>query len=417
MCNQSVRVLFVVDQLPYPPRNGITLPTYNYGLILQRRYDLRLLFLSATQNLSEIEYWEENNAIFKEISVIHLKRYGFFERVKRELQARDTIALGWGVGRKESVGDIPRADVLIVSPFSAAAKLTSLGILQRDKYKLRIAAVNDCTTAEYYFRCAQKNRTKLDMLKCRLDRARSYLIRRVENNILSQFDNILMQTQRDSDLMLSLVSPKFASKVCVVPNGISPNLQELKRSSDGCTVILVADLGGEYDTVVTWLVSEVWPKVVASHSRAKLHIIGKNASSKLLSCINGAQNVIYTEYIRDLGQVYATAAMALSPVFKGYGLINKTIEAMAAGVPVIGGEAAFNGIDNFLPEVHGIVCLPWDKDGLAHKIVNMLNEPKYASNIGMNGKRLVCGKFSWDLAENTLSTIINLACTPLRQHK
>lgn len=59
-------------------------------------------------------------------------------------------------------------------------------------------------------------------------------------------------------------------------------------------------------------------------------------------------------------------------VFKGYGLINKALEAMASGVPVIGGAAAFNGVEGF--EGSGAVCRPRSTPDFVSAICDILKD-------------------------------------------
>jgi glycosyltransferase involved in cell wall biosynthesis len=59
----------------------------------------------------------------------------------------------------------------------------------------------------------------------------------------------------------------------------------------------------------------------------------------------------FTGYVRDLGRELRASWMALHPIKSGSGMLNKTLDAMASGLPVVGLEYAFRG----LPKLSGAV--------------------------------------------------------------
>jgi len=57
-----MQILFVLDQLPYPPRNGVTVPTYNYLRGLAERHDVSLLFVRRNPD-EDLACLDENKAL------------------------------------------------------------------------------------------------------------------------------------------------------------------------------------------------------------------------------------------------------------------------------------------------------------------------------------------------------------------
>ena len=96
----------------------------------------------------------------------------------------------------------------------------------------------------------------------------------------------------------------------------------------------------------------------------------------------------------------------LSPVFKGYGLINKVVESMAAGVPVIGTADSFNGMPDFANGRHGIVVN--NADSFIEESLKLLGNPMKRKDIAFAARALVRDKFSWDDRIETLVKRIEL---------
>ena len=91
----------------------------------------------------------------------------------------------------------------------------------------------------------------------------------------------------------------------------------------------------------------------------------------------------------------------LSPVFKGFGLINKVVESMAAGVPVVGTSGSFNGISEFNNGQHGIISN--NVDSFIAETSKLLTNPKKRRDIANSARALVRKNFSW---EDRISAIL-----------
>jgi len=78
------------------------------------------------------------------------------------------------------------------------------------------------------------------------------------------------------------------------------------------------------------------------------------------------------------------------------GMGNSFIEAMAAGIPIIG--TSVGGIVDFLKDGEtGLFCKVNDPKSIADKIMEYVNNPDLTSKIIENAKKLVREKYDWDL--------------------
>lgn len=398
-------VLLVTDQLPFPPRNGVTLPTYHYAVGLMAHRSVRLLLLADEAAPVSPSALAENEAIFGSIPVVYLGRKQRAARIANEMRGLDMYNQGWACRQSVALPETHHAEALLVSPFSAVAKWEATGLDRDTRFRSRVAAVSDCTTAEYYFRSAQSFGSLKLAVKGVLDRARSHRIAAIEAKSLRRYHHVLMQTPKDVELMRRLVSVQLAERATPVPNGVRADFFEISPSGTSKTAVFVAELSSEYAPVARWLVSEVWPRVMAQNPACRLLIVGRGASPALIETFEATQGVNHVAYAPDLGALYSQAAIALSPVFKGYGLINKTLEAMASGVPVIGGAAAFNGIRGFENGRHGMVCRPGHTEDFVSAISSLMGNASLRSSLSANARALVAGQFRW---ETTISTIERL---------
>lgn len=400
----SPTLWLVTDQLPDPPRNGITLPLYHLGLRLMQQHPLRLVLLEDEAAPPTPQALARNEARFGPVQRIVLRRRGRAVRALAELRGREMYQHGWRLAGPAAPPAVGADDRLLVAPMSAVAAWDACGLAAQVHPRVRLAAVNDCTTAEYHLRRLQQPGRAAP--RAALDRWRCRFIAPVEARLLAPYDHVLLQTEADRDWLARLVGTPLAQRVTVVSNGVVDEFFGLQRSGRAA-VLFVADLGGEYAGTARWLATQVWPAVAARHPHAELLVIGRRAGPALRAAFAAAPALRHLEHVDDLGAVYADAAVALSPVFKGFGLINKTLEAMAAGLPVVGGAAAFNGVAGFRAGVHGWVCDTPDAAPFSAALDTLLADPARREAIGQAARRLVDGTFRWERAARQVAALLH----------
>ncbi len=402
---QSSCFWVITDQLPYPPRNGITLPLFNYLSLLRKDFTVRLLLLVDVESPPAASALRANEDLFGAITLINVERKPKVVRLVSEIFRREMYQHGWQPVANTMTPAIDAADVILVSPMSAVAKWQTLMQMLPIKSAVQIAAVNDCTAAEYFNRGLSTTSDWREQLKGKLDRLRASNIGRIEARLLDGYDHVLLQTAADREFMATLVSPKIADKVRLVPNGVSESYLNLATTPQG-NIVFVGELSGEYAATARWLLTAVWPPIAEKYPQLTLVIVGKGASANLRELIAAGPRVEHIEYIPRLEDVYATATIALSPVFKGFGLINKTLEAMASGIPVVGGAAAFNGIAGFEAGIHGVTCAPASAVAFVEALEQLLDAPEVRKKMGAQARALVSAQFRWNNAALAINELV-----------
>jgi len=155
---------------------------------------------------------------------------------------------------------------------------------------------------------------------------------------------------------------------------------------------------------------EALPAVLARYPRARLVVAGKVYYDLFL---RRAEQLGVGHAVRTLGAVpkdaipHLLAAADLEAHEQGDGLGTATLEAMAAGVPVVG----WGRLDNFpgVPLTDGsdvLLTHRGDVRGLAERLVRVLDDPGEARETGRRGARLVEEHFTLDrVLDAHLSTL------------
>jgi glycosyltransferase involved in cell wall biosynthesis len=393
-----MKFLFVVDQLPYPPRNGVTIPTFNWISRLSLEHRVSLLYVKDDMIEISREQFDENMCYVKNLWVLERSRASTYIRIKDELIGRKPFFLGWScdLSKLSRCLNGSSFDVVWGSPLSVAEIMDSIGNLLGSK-TIYVAGINDCNTAVLRS-MGREALTKVFNFKTRVlysvNWLRSWLIEHLEPRILNKYDLILVQTDIERRWLAKISAKRLSHKIMIAPNGVNESLFNLPIGCESKNLLFFASLGGGYGKVLVWILKKVWPLVRKVNKGIRFSVVGRGACDELKRRMSMDDRIDYTEYIPDICDVYKDKAILLAPVFKGYGLINKVVESMAAGVPVVGDSGSFNGIPEFKNGYHGLVAN--DPKGMANAILNILNSSRMQISIAYSARELIKKYFSWN---------------------
>lgn len=399
------RILVVTDQLPYPPRNSVTLPLFHLVEQLRRSHAVQICLLQGPGGEDQRPWLADNERRFGPVLRVVQPRRGLLARLWHELTGRDMAEHGWRAWSpgipKELDAAADDAQVL-VTPLSAVARWRVVCESLPDmRPNTQVALVNDCRAAAYRWRLQARVPGLKPLLLALLDRLRSPLVARIEAQLLRPYRRVLLQTEADRTAMRRLVGEGTGRRSRLAPNGVRAELFDV-RPRRNPRVLLVAELGGDAGRTAEWLVRDVWPLVRERCPQAELSIVGRSAGAVLRKLVAAAPGAHHEDHVSDLVAEYTDCGVIWSPVFGGFGLINKTLEGMACGLPVVGGLAAFNGLAGFKNWVHGVGLEAPDARAMAEATARLLESPEQAARMGDAGRALVYGSFGWERAADVV---------------
>jgi glycosyltransferase involved in cell wall biosynthesis len=406
----EMRILFVLDKLPCPPRDGATIPTFNWISRLSSNHRLSLLCIK--DEAIEIDYQQviKNKAYVEKLWFIDCSRSPAGIRAKDEFFGRKPFFLGWSADQKRlsQYLDGHGFDVVWGSPLSVTEIVESIRTLLNQE-PIYVCGLSDSNTAVLRSLGKRSLIKGLD-LKTRIiyliSWLRSWGLSRIEARMLSIYDLILLQTDVDKKWIDKISSGRLAPKTMAVSNGVNDDLFDLPFSNDGKDLLFLGILSNGYGKSLEWLMNNVWPKLKEACKSLRLHVVGRGASNHLRMRMVEDSHITYREYVPNICDIFKNKCIMLSPVFKGYGLINKVVESMAAAVPVIGTADSFNGIPEFANGRHGIVAD--SGDSFIKEALNLLNNPTKRKGIADLARELVKKNFLWQDRINAIVDRIEL---------
>lgn len=402
-----MEILFISEQLPFPPRNGITVVTSNLIKGLSKKgHNISLIYLRNSDESLELQ--SQNSSFFKDLLIVNRKRNSIILRIKDEILKKNLFSLGWAMDYSQISSFLSKNnfDIIFISPLCIDALfLAKCDMAKRSKL---VAAISDCSTSvlrQLGHRALKKGLLPKQRLLFIINWIRSFWVGAIESNILSNFSMIMVQTETDKNWISNISSGKLKSKSIVLTNGVNDELFDLEITQTDNNLLFLGTLTEIYRTALYWFLKNIWPDLVGNIRNIKLFIVGKDSTNSIQNLLDKDNRIIYKPFIPQIKDVFDNKYIMISPVFKGYGIINKVLEAMAAGVPVVGDYTSFHGIPEFKNGIHGLIGNSIEE--FKKSIFEIFSSPDKRNDIALSARDLVKKHFNWSNRINYLEQIIS----------
>ena len=182
----------------------------------------------------------------------------------------------------------------------------------------------------------------------------------------------------------------------VIPNGVDSSLFGIADHTRGKTdLIFVGKLAEDYLLYLEQFLKDAWPIIHREYPEVKLHIIGKVGpqAQQLRAQAKSLDGVIFEGYVELLAEAYCGCGISIVPVNKNCGIINKAIEAMAAGLVVVGFDKTFIGIAEAKLGEHFLSAE--DYIGMGRTVVEIIRDEPRRKDIQRNAHQMAAKYYSW----------------------
>lgn len=239
---------------------------------------------------------------------------------------------------------------------------------------------------------------------------------RFERENLSCYDAIIAVSELDKATFVTEYG-FTPDRVLVIENGVDPNYFTFTERQPGrqVDVVFVGALSYAPNQQAAWrLLRRIMPLVREHYPHARLSLVGQGPEPPLLAQSDGEQTVV-TGAVRDVRPYLARASVACVPLLSGSGTKYKVLEALSAGVPTVGSPLAVEGLE--LEDGQHLLVAQSDKE-LAAAIVRLLDQPNLATSLARQGRRLVEGRYAWDVNLSRLDDwLAEMAALPRRSQR
>lgn len=233
------------------------------------------------------------------------------------------------------------------------------------------------------------------------DRLNLPLMRRYERRYGQKFSDWVITTEEDRQFFAPIAG---ATPLHVVPNGV--DLAEFpyrSRDPGGHTLVFVGamDYIANVDTA-QYLALEILPRLQQRYADASLLLVGNKPTAAVQALVQ-QPGVTVTGRVPSVVDYLHRATVCVVPMRIGFGIKNKTLEAMAAGVPVVASDRGLEGLDVDLPQR---ALRANTLDDYVAAISTLFEQPDWRATLAQRGRELIESTFTWEQAGQAYERVL-----------
>lgn len=222
------------------------------------------------------------------------------------------------------------------------------------------------------------------------DRLNKPLLYRYESQYTKKFSQIIVTTKEDKATIEELSGKK---EVEIIPNGVNLDMFPFRDHTISDRTLMIA---GGMDYVVNidgacFFGLEIFPLIQQKYPDVKLFIVGSKPSPDVQKLADNP-SIIVTGRVPSMVEYLHQTAVSVVPLRSGFGMKIKTLEAMAAGIPVVGSDRGLEGleVDSPLSAIRANTIPEFVK-----AIDNLFDNPNLRLELAHNARKMIETEYTW----------------------
>ena len=386
-----MQILFLSQRVPYPPNRGDKITTWKIVERLARSHSVHCIAFAHDRE-------DEQAAAELERRGIRTQTVPFRARAAKLrslplLLGKRPMTLGvYGSAALQALVDqaVPKADLAYAYSSSMGAFLERHDSLPR---VMHMAELDSDKWLQYSKRSsfpmrwvyAREHRTLLEF----------------ERRIAARCDTNVLCTPLEQAIFQREIP---GAKSLVLRNGVDLEFyrpQPERAQADQLVFVGVMDYLPNVDGCV-FFVNEILPLIRRRHPNARLAIVGSRPVQAVLDLAR-IPGVEVTGFVDDTRDWLAKASVSVAPLRIARGIQNKVLEAMAMGLAVVGTTSATQGVE---AQAGTHFLLANSAQEQADAIVDLLDNPKRAQQLGRSARAFVEAHYDWEVVLRTLDELV-----------
>jgi glycosyltransferase involved in cell wall biosynthesis len=403
-----MKILMLSSTFPYPPtRGGTQVRTFNLLKYLSERHAIALITQSSEDvtdaEVEELREWVEELVVFPQPQVLDAETgiLGKVQRFSTFLQqgTPPSVLHHYSTEIQQWVDEAVEAGQFEVITCEHSVN----EIYVRPEWRQQLRTVVNIHSSVYgTCRNHLETGTSENMLR---DQLNLPLLRRYEEQYCSKFTDIVVTTAEDRR-QIAAFNPE--AQISVIPNGVDFTLYP-KRTSDpgGHQLVFV----GAMDTLpnidaVRFFSLDVFPEILQRYPDAQLKLVGTKPIQSVLE-LGERPGITVTGRVPSVVEYLHQATVCVVPLRTGFGIKNKTLEAMAAGVPVVGSDRGLEGLAVDGGDVPLRALRANEPAEYVYAVTRLFEDRQLRKKLSENGRSLIENKYTWERAGKLYEQVLS----------
>lgn len=145
---------------------------------------------------------------------------------------------------------------------------------------------------------------------------------------------------------------------------------------------------------VTWFLDCMWPRIHEAMPDVRFYIVGGRPPAELQARADG-ESCFVTGFVDDVAPWYRAATVFVSPMLVAGGLLQKVVDAMAFGVPVVATSVCNHGL-GATPGEHLLTADTAEEFAVA--VLTLLHDPEAQVRLGSAGRHFIQTHYDIEVA-------------------
>jgi len=215
-----------------------------------------------------------------------------------------------------------------------------------------------------------------------------------ETTHLQEYAGVFVRSEKDAQLVRAFTPQQCVAVLSPWFEGLTQLMSiPIERRTPPPTLLFVGAMRIPANvTAVTYFAHRVFPLIQAQMPTARFVIVGSQPAPAV-QALAANLNIIVTGDVPDLTPYYAEAAVIVTPLFTGGGIIVKTLNGLASGRPVVStaignsGTGAENG--------RHLRIVSTNPQEMAAAILDLLTNKTEWQRLAQNGRQFIQTHYNW----------------------
>lgn len=384
IAGDTLKILFLLPQIPYPPHSGGRIVTWNTVKRFAQRCEVTVLCLY--HHPDELQFLEEVKRVCKDAKAFPAHGKWALMPMLRSLCSSWPYKAHrfYNAELHEYVARLVKEekfDVIHSQNFYTTTYVSGDEPCFKVHYKENVEG-------NILLRYARRSLNPLVKLAAWLEGHRT---RRFERNACRKFDQVLTISPLDRDVLLSL-----DSSLAIKHQTPGVDLEEypfLDEPQGPPSVVFTGTMSYYPNAMgVLEFLQHVWPQVRREVPEMLCTIVGADPPEEIRA-FNGKEGVRVTGRVANIQEYLDAGLIYIVPLQIAGGIRLKILEAMASGRAIVSTPIGCEGLLGDHGEHLMISDMP---DAFAQAIIELVRDPKKRQTLRRNARRLVEERYDWD---------------------
>lgn len=399
-----MRVLAIAPKIPWPLDQGDRVRMFNILKEVSKRHTITFIgcYLSNYQPLSEAR--RQLETLCAEVVFFKIPNHRLAMRVFLKIQATINLIF-FSIRWPEYIYNL-RPFIKLVGRYVEGSQYDI--ILTQYWYTAFIPIMNSkiasiCDTIDVIWEGNYRS-----IQKYRNNKIRYWFLRRInerlrckEAEVLNSYDLVITVHSKDANTLMNELKVSTRS---VVLSHINSNRFDYRfNDSKENRILFFGGMNNEMNRdAVRYLANELFPEIRKQLPSTKLIIAG-SSMDRAIELLEKNEAVTVLGYVSDIQLLFQNAKLLVIPLRYGAGLKGRVLEAMEAGLPVVGSTIAAEGI----PVVNGVhMVIEDNKERIVEGVVTLLKDDEKRKAIALNARRYFDENYSWEKTYGKINDLI-----------